>query len=279
MSARVCPASPSAVHHDDGNSSSPGADVDAASIAPPTPHAHGHVSVAIADSHADGAKLTLKAAGSVAKEAFSAPAVPAALVQLMQQRLALPMVALFPALESELLRLRQAQEEEERKRPSPSPKQLRDSEETQAHNQSVMDKFAETDNGQASAKLMEQQRQLEVEAQLALPHVAEKAIADRSQLQSTRFYANVPSMMLGEEMQRVGAFSRRELKTVWDHLLAMGLNFQALFSATTTMSTTAQAQCERASFCLCVWLLAHSPLSLCVRSAPPSLCCVCALGT
>ena len=273
MSARVCPASPSAVHHDDGNSSSPGADVDAAAIAPPTPHAHGHVSVAIADSHADGAKLTLKAAGSVAKEAFSAPAVPAALVQLMQQRLALPMVALFPALESELLRLRQAQEEEERKRPSPSPKQLRDSEETQAHNQSVMDKFASTANGQASAKLMEQQRQLEVEAQLALEQAA---IADGSQLQSTRLYANVPAMMLGEEMQRMSAFSRRDQRTVWDHVQAMGLNFQALFSAVTTMSTTAQAQCVHDAVDRSVWPLAHSaPCARPLRSASV----VCVVGT
>ena len=274
MSAPVCPASPSAVvRHDDASSSSssPGVDVDGVVIEPPTPHAHGHVSVAIADSHADATKVTIKAAGSDAKTAVSSPAVPSALVQMMQQRLALPLVALFPGLESQLLKLRQTQEKEEHKRPSSSPKQLKDSENTQAHNQSVMDKFAETDNGQASSQLMEQQRQLEVDAQLALEQAA---IADSSQLQSTRLYANVPAMMLGEEMQRMSAFSRRDQRTVWDHVLAMGLNFQALFSAVTTMSTTAQAQCERASADLSVWLLAHSPLSLNVSAPLRPLLCV-----
>jgi len=270
MSAPVCPASPSAVVRSDdasSSSSSPVVDVDAVAIEPPTPHGHGHVSVAIADSHADATKVTLKAAGSDAKTAVSSPAVPSALVQMMQQRLSLPLVALFPQLESELLKLRKSQEE--RKRPPPTPKQLKDSENTQKHNQSVMDKFAETDNGQASAKLTEQQRQLEVDAQLALDQAA---IADGSQLQSTRLYTNVPAMMLGEEMQRMSAFSRRDQRTVWDHVQAMGLNFQALFSAVTTMSTTAQAQCERASVDSSVWLLAHSPLSLYV-SAPPSVVC------
>ena len=239
--------------------------VEPVTIDPPTPNGQDneHVSVAITDRHAGATRITIKAAGSDAREAFSSSAAPAALVRLMQQRLSLPLVALFPAVESELLKLRLAQEEEERARSSPDQDEPDDSQNAQKHNQSVMDKFAETANGQASAKLVEQQRQLDVEAQLALPHVADKAIADRSQLQSTRLYANVPAMMLGEEMQRVGAFSRRDQQTVLDHVQAMALNFQALFSATTTMSTTAQAQCERVPVDPCVWMMTHSSFAAC----------------
>lgn len=219
--------------------------------------------------------------------AHASPAV----VSMMQRRLTLPLLALFPALD-EFLSTRDIQkvqadaprkishaevEKEQKSTPateaaasSPNKnngwklvqwwkkkQQAADARaanercRAQEHNSRVLAAFMATECGQASVALQQEQERLEQRVQKEVPHIADKISPHSSaHFLSSQQRLRVPAIMLGEEKQRKGALVKRDQVAVWEHLLAMLLSLQTLFSASTTMSVSRAQYQKRTLRCM-----------------------------